>query len=96
MELIDEDSEDFDESRNSWKARISILSGEDLSEYDTDNNLEDDDEGLDFEGFIGDLEADPEFNEFTSEIGELKTKDTDDLVTTFVPTQADDPVKDVP
>ncbi|MFY9537963.1 MAG: RNA polymerase sigma factor RpoD [Bacilli bacterium] len=95
LELIDEDSEDFDEIAKLLESEnIDLVRSEDLSEYDTDNNLEDDDEGLDFEGFIGDLEADPEFNEFTSEIeSELKTKDTDDLVTTFVPTQADDPVK---
>lgn len=95
LELIDEDSEDFDEIAKLLESEnIDLVRGEDLSEYDTDNNLEDDDEGLDFEGFIGDLEADPEFNEFTSEIeSELKTKDIDDLVTTFVPTQADDPVK---
>ncbi|MFA6722745.1 MAG: RNA polymerase sigma factor RpoD [Bacilli bacterium] len=95
LELIDEDSEDFDEIAKLLESEnIDLVRSEDLSEYDTDNNLEDDDEGLDFEGFIGDLEADPEFNEFTSEIeSELKTKDIDDLVTTFVPTQADDPVK---
>jgi RNA polymerase primary sigma factor len=95
LELIDEDSEDFDEIAKLLESEnIDLVRSEDLSEYDTDNNLEDEDEGLDFEGFIGDLEADPEFNEFTSEIeSELKTKDIDDLVTTFVPTQADDPVK---
>lgn len=95
LELIDEDSEDFDEIAKLLESEnIDLVRSEDLSEYDTNNNLEDDDEGLDFEGFIGDLEADPEFNEFTSEIeSELKTKDIDDLVTTFVPTQADDPVK---
>ena len=49
----------------------------------------------DFEGFIGELENDSEFNEFSNEIeNELKTKDIDDIVSTYsAPSTADDPVK---
>ncbi len=95
LELIDEDSEDFDEIAKLLESEnIDLVRGDDLSEHENDNGIPEDDEGFDFEGFIGDLEADTEFNEFTNEIeSELKTKDIDDLVTTFVPTQADDPVK---
>lgn len=93
LQLIEEDSEDFDEiAKLLENENIDLVRDDDLVEYDTGND--DDDNGYDFQGFIGDLESDSEFNEFTSEIEkDLKTKDIDDLVTTFVPTQADDPVK---
>ena len=45
--------------------------------------------------FIGELENDTEFNEFSNEIeNELKTKDIDDIVSSYsAPSTADDPVK---
>ena len=80
LELIDEDSEDFDEIAKLLESEnIDLVRGDDLSEHENDNGIPEDDEGFDFEGFIGDLEADTEFNEFTNEIeSELKTKDIDD------------------
>ncbi|MCK9537233.1 MAG: RNA polymerase sigma factor RpoD [Bacilli bacterium] len=95
LQLIDEDSEDFDEiAKLLENENIDLIRGDDLSDYDVNNNNVDDEDSFDFEGFIGDLETDSEFNEFTSDVeNDLKTKDIDDLVTTFAPTQADDPVK---
>ena len=92
LKIVNEDSEEFDEiSRMLDHENIDLVRDEDiesLREEDTDKM------GDDFEGFIGDLESDPEFSEFTNEIEqELKTKDIDDLISTITTVKADDPVK---
>ena len=91
LAIIDEDSEDFDElSRIFDSEGIDIVRDEEADILaDNLDDLEDD-----FEGFIGDIENDPDFAEFTNEIeNELKTKDIEDLVSTTTTITADDPVK---
>ena len=92
LKLVSEDSEEFDEiSRIFDSENIDLVRDEDiasLADEDPDKMADD------FEGFIGDLESDPEFSEFTNEIEqELKTKDIEDLVSNITTVQADDPVK---
>jgi len=94
--LVDEDSEDFDEIVKLLENQnIDLVRDDDLEAYGLSNDIDNDKYVDDFDGFIGELEGDPEFSEFTSEIeNDLKSKDIDDIVSTFVsPTQADDPVK---
>lgn len=91
LSIIDEDSEDFDELTHILDSEgIDIVRDEDADILsDNLDDLEDD-----FEGFIGDIENDPDFAEFTNEIeNELKTKDIEDLVSTSTTITADDPVK---
>ncbi len=95
LALVDEDSEDFDEVTKLLEAEnIDLVRDNDLEAYGPDGVVAEK-LGEDFEGFIGELEGDPEFSEFTNEIeNDLKTKDIDDIVSSFVsPSQADDPVK---
>lgn len=95
LTLVNEDSEDFDElTKLLENENIDLVRDDDLESF-SDDDLKDDDDGEDFEGFIGELDNDPEFNEFSNEIeNDLKTKDIDDIVTTFIsPAQTDDPVK---
>ena len=96
LALVDEDSEDFDEiTKLLENENVDLVRDNDIEAYGL-NDIESDDKfGDDFDGFIGELEGDPEFSEFTNEIeNDLKTKDIDDIVSSFVsPTQADDPVK---
>lgn len=97
VEIFDEDSESFDEltkeldSLNIDIVRDAGLESTDIGELDIDSDkfVED------FDGFIGELESDPEFTEFSNEVeNDLKTKDIDDIVSSIgAPTQADDPVK---
>lgn len=96
LALVDEDSEEFDEIVKLLESEnIDLVRDDDIESYETNEEIENDKFGDDFEGFIGELEGDPEFNEFTSEIeNDLKSKDIDDIVTTFAaPSTADDPVK---
>ena len=92
LELINEDSEEFDEFIKVLEnENIDLVRDADLESYGISDNVDDVD---DFEGFIGELEGDPEFNEFTNEIeNDLKTKDIDDIVSTLTPASADDPIK---
>ena len=94
LALADEDSEDFNEiTKMLENENIDIVSDEELVTHGDESDLEKFVD--DFDGFIGELEGDAEFNEFSNEIeNDLKTKDIDDIVSSFVsPTQADDPVK---
>ncbi len=95
LAIVNEDSEDFDEiTKLLENENIDLVRDEDMEAYE---GIESDNETLsdDFDGFIGELDNDPEFSEFTNEIeNDLKTKDIDDIVSTFTtPTQTDDPVK---
>ena len=75
---------------------LQLLDDEQINvENDVDDIDDDmDDIDSDFEGFIGKIENDPEFAEFSNEIeNELKTKDIDDLVSSTTIVSADDPVK---
>lgn len=87
--VIDEDSKDFEELRNLLESEeIEMLNEEDNIDMDLDKI------DSDFEGFIGKIENDPEFTEFSNEIeNELKTKDIEDLVSSTISISADDPVK---
>ncbi|MGD9604546.1 MAG: RNA polymerase sigma factor RpoD [Bacilli bacterium] len=93
--LVDEESEDFDEITKLLESEnIDLVRDNDIEAYGQEETPNDK-FGEDFEGFIGELEGDSEFNEFTNEIeNDLKTKDIDDIVSSYVsPSQADDPVK---
>ena len=90
-EVVTQDSDDYDEV-------MGILEREGIDVVSDENyeSLDDDPEKMtdDFDGFIGDLESDQEFLEFSNEIEqELKTKDIDDLVSNVTSVQADDPIK---
>lgn len=92
---MDEESEEFDEITKLLESEnIDLVRDNDLEAYGQEEATNEK-FGEDFEGFIGELEGDPEFNEFTNEIeNDLKTKDIDDIVSSYVsPSQADDPVK---
>lgn len=89
LKLVDESSDEYDEL-------LQLLDDEQINvENDVDDIDDDmDDIDSDFEGFIGKIENDPEFAEFSNEIeNELKTKDIDDLVSSTTIVSADDPVK---
>ncbi len=91
LKIVPEDSEEFDEF-------VRLLDNENIDLVKEDmSGLSDEDPdkmGDDFEGFIGDLESDPEFSEFTSKIEqELKSKDIDDLISSTTNVKADDPIK---
>ena len=89
LKLVDESSDEYDEL-------LQLLDDEQI---DIENDVDDVDDDMDdidsdFEGFIGKIENDPEFAEFSNEIeNELKTKDIDDLVSSSTIVSADDPVK---
>lgn len=97
LSIVDEDSEEFDEvSKLLENENIDLVKDADIDEYELNVDNEDPEKFVDdFDGFIGELEGDPEFNEFTNEIeNDLKTKDIDDIVSTFSsPSTADDPIK---
>ena len=89
LKLVDESSDEYDEL-------LQLLDDEQINvENDVDDIDDDmDDIDSDFKGFIGKIENDPEFAEFSNEIeNELKTKDIDDLVSSTTIVSADDPVK---
>lgn len=97
LKHIDEDSDDFDElTKLLENENVDLVRDDDIETFDS-NNENDSDKLLDddFDGFIGEIENDPDFNEFTTEIeNDLKVKDIDDIASSFVgTTQADDPVK---
>ena len=85
LKLVDESSDEYDEL-------LQLLDDEQINvENDVDDIDDDmDDIDSDFEGFIGKIENDPEFAEFSNEI---ETKDIDDLVSSTTIVSADDPVK---
>ena len=96
LNVVEEESDDYAELIKLLEnENIDLIpDGEDIDAYqggeESLDNIVDD-----FEGFIGELENDTEFNEFSNEIeNELKTKDIDDIVSTYsAPSTADDPVK---
>ncbi len=89
LKIVDESSEEYDEFLETLdNEQIELISEED----EIATNLDDSDS--DFEGFLGKIENDPEFAEFSNEIeNELKTKDIEDLVSSSTIMSADDPVK---
>lgn len=96
LAIVDEDSEEFDEIAKLLEAEnIDMVRDDDLEAYGINGDVDSEKFNDDFDGFIGELVGDQDFNEFTNEIeNDLKTKDIDDIVSTFVsPSQADDPVK---
>ncbi|MDY0063536.1 MAG: RNA polymerase sigma factor RpoD [Bacilli bacterium] len=93
LELIDEDSEDFDElSKYLEQENVDLVKDEDLEEYEL-KTLEEDEDCGDLDE--PDLDCDPDFDSFSNEIeNDLKTKDIDDIVSNIVPpSSADDPIK---
>ena len=100
LSIVDEDSEEYEEL-------MSIFDNENIEVKDDFNEDEDeveeetvmvDPDDLDlgdvFEGFIGDIENDPNFVEFTSDIeNEVKNKDIEDLVGPNTQVSSDDPIK---
>ena len=90
-EVVTQDSDDYDEVMGILEREgIDVVSDENYASLDDDPDKMTDD----FDGFIGDLESDQEFLEFSNEIEqELKTKDIDDLVSNVTSVQADDPIK---
>ena len=91
LEIVDEDSEEFDEViRELEKENIDLVKDEELADLEsqvTEVDTEDDS----FEP----SEDDSDFTSFSSEIEkDIKSKDIDDLVSNIVtPTQSDDPIK---
>ncbi|HHX00485.1 MAG TPA: RNA polymerase sigma factor RpoD [Acholeplasmataceae bacterium] len=95
LKHVEEDSDDFDELIKLLEnENIDLVRAEDIETLEIDDDV-DTDIGDDFEGFIGEIESDPEFSEFSSEVeNDLKAKDIDDIVSTFVtPSPSDDPVR---
>ena len=96
LKYVDEDSEEYAEILKTLEEdNVDLIAdGEDIDIY---QNNEDSLDNMidDFDGFIGEIENDTEFNEFSNEIeNELKTKDIDDIVSNYsAPSTADDPVK---
>lgn len=97
LEIIDEDSEEFDELTKLLETEnIDLVKDEDLEEYELPLSSID---GIDDEDFFDDeieeIVNDEEFDTFSLEIeNDLKNKDIDDIVSTIVsPSQADDPIK---
>ena len=89
LKLVDESSDEYDEL-------LQLLDDEQINVENDVDDIDDDMDDIDsnFEGFIGKIENDPEFAEFSNEIeNELKTKDIDDLVSSTTIVSADDPVK---
>ena len=94
LELVDEDSQMFDEiTKILEEENIDLVQKDEV--HDIENGKDEDDfDDLD-DDFIGDLDGDPDFADFTNEIeNDLKTKDIDEIVSTISsPSQTDDPVK---
>ncbi len=91
LAIIDEDSEDFDELSN-----ILDMEGIDIVRDDEAELLGDDLDNIedDFEGFMVDIENDPDLAEYSNDsYPEIITKDIEDLVSTTTTISADDPVK---
>lgn len=96
LKLIDEESDDFDEfSKLIESENIDLVRDEDIETLEIDDDIDSDKFADDFDGFIGEIESDPEFNEFSTEVeNDLKAKDIDDIVSTYaVPSPSDDPVR---
>ena len=96
LKLINEESEEYGEIMKILEQENIDLIADDV-DVDAYQGNEDSLDSIvdDFDGFIGELENDTEFNEFSNEIeNELKTKDIDDIVSSYsAPSTADDPVK---
>jgi len=97
LKYIDEDSDEFDEFVKILEnENIDLVRGDDIETLDIDDDIDIDTDLVDdFDGFIGEIESDPEFSEFSSEVeNDLKSRDIDDLVSSFVsPSPSDDPVR---
>lgn len=83
LELVDEDSEEFDEiSKHLESINVDLVKNEEIEESEETDDEEDYDQ------------SDTEFGSFSSEIEkDIKTKDIDDIVSTIKPTYTDDPIK---
>ena len=99
LEIVDEDSDDYDELMRIFDEEdIEVIKDSyDEDEFDEDVVPEDEDIDLDsddFSGFIGDIENDPNFAEFSSDIeNEVKNKDIEDLVGPIAQTSSDDSIR---
>ncbi len=96
LEIIDEDSEEFDElSKLLENENVDLVKDEDLEEYELTPSIVDEIEEEDFFDEIEEIVVDEEFDSFSLEIeNDIRNKDIDDIVSTIVsPTQADDPIK---
>ncbi|MDD3382679.1 MAG: RNA polymerase sigma factor RpoD [Bacilli bacterium] len=91
LELLDEESEQFDEFIKRLETEGIDLVKDELEEngeFEVEIDLDDDIDPF------AEMESDPEFSEFTTEIeNDLKNKDIDDIVSSVSPNQADDPIK---
>ena len=97
IKVIDEDSPEYEELMDILdKENIEVKFNSDDEEEEVEVEVDPDDLELGdvFEGFIGDIENDPNFVEFTSDIeNEVKNKDIEDLVGTTTQVSSDDPIK---
>lgn len=90
--LVDEDSQLFSEISQMFEdENIDLVQKEQVEDMEEMKEEDFDD----MEEFIGDLDNDPDFNDFSNEIeNDLKTKDIDEIVSSISsPSQTDDPVK---
>ncbi len=91
LSVLNQESEEFDEFLKKIEAKgidlVKKVPAEN-SQFKVEAEIEDD---LDP---FSEMESDPEFSEFTSEIeNDLKTKDIDDIVSSVSPIQTDDLIK---
>ena len=97
LSIVDEDSDDYDELMKIFDDENIEVKNDELDEDDEEMvTVDPDDLDLedDFEGFIGDIQNDPNFAEFTSDIEtEVKNKDIEDLVGPSTQISSDDPIK---
>ena len=97
LSIVDEDSDDYDELMKIFDDENIDVKCDDMDDDDDEMvSVDPDDLELedDFEGFIGDIQNDPNFAEFTSDIeNEVKNKDIEDLVGPTTQISSDDPIK---
>lgn len=96
LSLVDEDGDDFEEVTKLLEAlNIDMVKDGDIEEYELTDSTDPENLLDDFDGLNEDIELDPEFSEFSSEIEkDLKNKDIDEIVSSVsAPTSSDDPIK---
>ncbi len=96
LDIVDQDSDDYDELMEIFNSENIEVKEDEINE-DGDVVLDENEEielEDDFEGFIGDIENDPNFAEFSSDIeNEVKNKDIEDLVGPITQTSSDDSIR---
>ena len=97
-EIVEQNSDEYEELMDLFDSEdIEVKINDDDDEDEKADELVDVDPidlEDDLEGFIGELENDPNFVEFTSDIeNEVKNKDIEDLVSTTNQVSSDDPIK---